>query len=200
MEIKKKLLKSLIWTDNDILYMVSHHVLAYFWVIVFTVITVTIAFFSYDLLKFISWTFASWTVWIFWIVIYIYILLNFLDIYFDAIVVTEDSIIVYKWFGLFKSTTDVLEFHAIESVFFDQEWIVNVLFNNGNIFLKRTSESNVFQDVHNPAKIVDKINTIIKSKKVDHEEDVEEEKKDEDSDFKLFIEAMAEIIKDYKNK
>jgi len=50
-----------------------------------------------------------------------YFILNFLDIYLDSIVVTSDSVVIYKWYGLFKSTTDVLEFHAVESVFYEQE-------------------------------------------------------------------------------
>ena len=197
MEIKKKILKSIIWTDDDILYVASHHVLAYFKVIVITIVIVTITFFSYGFLQMLSWTFASWVAWILWIIIYMYFILNFLDIYLDSIVVTSDSVVIYKWYGLFKSTTDVLEFHAVESVFYEQEWVLNVLFNNGNLFIRRATHTNVFNNIHNPSNIVDNINKIIQE--AEFWENKEEDKKD-DSDFNVFIEAMAEIIRDYKNK
>ena len=204
MEIKKKILKSIIWTDDDILYLASHHVLAYFWVIVITIVMNTITFFSYVFLKMLSWTFATWVAWILWIIIYIYFFLIFLDIYLDTIVLTSNSIIIYKWYGLFKSTTDVLEFHAVESVFYEQEWVLNVLFNNGNLFIRRTTHTNVFNNIHNPSHVVENINKIIqeteswKNKEEDKEEDKDENK--DNNDFDVFVEAMSEIIRDYKNK
>jgi len=47
-------------------------------------------------------------------------LLNFLDIYLDSIAVSPTSLIIYKWYGLFKNTTDVLDLSAVESVFAEQ--------------------------------------------------------------------------------
>lgn len=200
MSIKIRLLKSLIWTSDDILYISSHHVLAYFWIIVITFLLITIVFFSFNFFKVFSLTFASWFAWLSWILIYIYFILNFLDIYLDVLAVTNNSVIIYKWFWLFKSTTDVLEFDAIESVFYEQEWVINVLFDNWDIFLRRASHSNVFNDVHNPSKVVDNINRIIRSSEEKEEKEEENDNIHENDDFKLFVEAMAEIIKEYKKK
>ena len=200
MEIKKKILKSIIWTDDDILYIASHHVFAYFWVIVVTIVMITITFFSYSFLKILSLTFATWVAWILWVIIYMYFILNFLDIYLDSIVVTSDSITIYKWYGLFKSTTDVIEFDAIESVFYEQEWIINVLFDDGDLFIRRAMHTNVFNSIHNPSHVVENINKIKQeAKSWETKEETKEENKN-NSDFDVFVEAMSEIIRDYKNK
>ncbi len=200
MEIKKKILKSVIWTDDDILYMASHHVLAYFWTIATTLIMLAIAFFLYDAFSYLNTVFATWLAWIVWVMIYLYFFFRFIDTYLDAILVTQHSIIIYKWYGIFKFTTDVVEFSAIESVYSDQEWILNFLFNNWDVFIRRAMYTNVFNNVHNPWNISDNINKIIRSVEVKPKEHLEEDTKDNDSDFNIFMEAMAEIIRDYKNK
>lgn len=200
MEIKKKILKLVIWTDDDILYIVSHHLLAYFWTIVTTLIMLAIAFFLYYVFSYLNTVFATWLAWIAWALIYLYFFFRFIDIYLDAIVITQNSIIIYKWYWIFKSTTDVIEFSAVESVYSDQEWVLNFLFNNWNIFIRRAMYTNVFNNVHNPWNISDNINKIIKSIESNKEKENNNEEKKDDSDFNLFVEAMAEIIRDYKNK
>jgi len=158
-----------------------------------------IAFFLYIWLKIFSVSFASLTAWILWTLIYFYFILNFLDIYLDAIVVTKNVVIIYQWYGLFKNATDSISFGAIESVFSKQDWIINKIFNNGDIFLRRAWHTNVFNNVGNSWIIATNINKLLLSFNENlwnNKEDV----KTEDSDFKVFIEAMAEIIKDYKNK
>ena len=59
---------------------------------------IIILFFLYKFLAVYFPTFASYFVGILGIWLYVYFLLNFFDLYLDAIVVTPSTLIIYKWF------------------------------------------------------------------------------------------------------
>jgi hypothetical protein len=98
MDIKEKILKKLIDTDEDFVYIVSHHPIVYAPVMIISLIGIIILFFLYKFLSVYFPTFASYFVGILGIWLYIYFLLNFFDLYLDAIVVTQSTLIIYKWF------------------------------------------------------------------------------------------------------
>lgn len=194
-------MKFILWSDYNIVYIASHHVLAYFWVITISLWAIIITFFSYKVISNISSDFAMRLCGWIWVALYFYFLFHFLDVYLDSIIITDDSMIIYKWYWLFRATTDVIEFHAIESVYSDQSWFLNFIFNDWDIYIRRSIHTNIFYNVSNPQSTVEKINSTIKSlsSTSEQEEELEPDKND-DSDFGVFIEAMAEIIRDYKAK
>lgn len=195
MDIKAKILKRIAGIQEDIIYMISHHILTYLSVIIMSILGIIILFFLYQIISIFSNNLASYVVWVLGILLYFYFLLNFLDIYLDAVIVTNSSVIIYKWYGIFKSTSDVLFLEAIESVYADQEWIIDTLFNKGDIVLRRAGHENKFDSVYNPNDVAAKLNNILNSVSKESEEDSEGESKEDD--FKLFVEAMAEVIKEY---
>ena len=193
MDIKAKILKRIAWIDEDIIYMISHHLLTYFPVIIMSLLGIVILFFLYQIISVFSVNLASYLVGFLGILLYFYFLFEFLDIYLDAVIVTPTSVIIYKWYGIFKSTSDVLFLEAIESVYAEQEWIIDTLFNKWDIVIRRAWHENKFDSVYNPNDVAAKLNNIINSVNKEEEEEVEEEQ----DDFKLFVEAMAEVIKEY---
>ena len=177
--------------------MVAHHVLSYFGIMMTTLGLLIILFFLYLLISVFSLSLASFFIGILGIILYFYFLLHFFDIYLDAVIVTENTIIIFQWYDLFKTTTDVIALHAIESVYADQKGLIDTLFNKGDIVFRRAGHENVFDSVYNPVEIANKINAIINS--LHKEEEVEKDEEEEvQDDFKIFVEAMAEVIKEYK--
>lgn len=207
MDIKKNLIKRLIKTDDDILFIVSHHFISYFYTMVILFIGITILFFLYKFIDIFSNFFASYIVWILWVILYFKFLLDFLDIYLDSVVVTNKSFILYKWFWLLRSTIDIIEFNAIESVYSDQNGLIDTIFDKWDLVVRRAGFENVFEDIENPWKAVSKLNELLYSLRwwelvweKEQEENNKSEVKGEKWELDIFMQAMEEVIKEYKNK
>jgi len=207
MDIKKNLIKRLIKTDDDILFIVSHHFISYFYTMVILFIGITILFFLYKFISIFSSIFATYIVWILWVILYFKFLLNFFDIYLDSVVITNKSFILYKWFWLLRSTIDIIEFNAIESVYSDQNWLIDTIFNRWDLVVRRAGFENIFEDIENPWQAVSKLNELLYSLRwweleweVEQKESNENEVKDEKWELDIFMQAMEEVIKEYKNR
>jgi len=196
MDIKVNILKKIAGVDEEIKYMISHHILTYFWLMVISFIGLIILFFLYKLIYIFDEQLAQIVIWILWVLLYVYFVLQFFDIYLDAVIVTDRSIVIYKWYWLFKTTSDVISLSAIESVYADQTGLIDTLFNKWNIVFRRAGHENFFDDVYNPQDAANKINLLLST--LEKEEELEEP--EPEWDFQMFVEAMAEVIKEYKNK
>jgi len=204
MDIKKNILRKLIKTDEDMIYIVSHHYIAYFWTITILLIGIVIVFSLYKLIWIFSQNIASLVAWILWIIVYINFILNFFDVYLDAVVITNRSLIIYKWYWLLKNSIDVIANHAVESVYSDQNGMIDTIFNKWDLFIKTARDKTIFRWVMDSWEVANDINKIIfsltnKNEEVEWEEILEfEEKKWWDLD--IFMKAMEEVIKEYKSK
>jgi len=196
MDIKANILKKIAGVDEEIKYMISHHILTYFWLMIISFIGLIILFFLYKLIYIFDEELAKLSIWILWILLYVYFVLQFFDIYLDAVIVTDRSIIIYKWYGLFKTTSDIISLSAIESVYAKQNGLIDTLFNKWDIVFRRAGFSNVFDSVYNPQDAANKINLLLSTIKKEEEEPEPEP----EWDFQMFVEAMAEVIKEYKGK
>ena len=198
MDIKKNILKKITGVDEDIHYMISHHMVAYLGVIIMSVIGIVILFFLYKLICMFSIFFAVWVVGVLWVILYVYIIFEFIDIYLDAILITSSSIIIYKWYWVLKTTTDIIALHAVESVYSGQSGLIDTVFNRWDIVIRRAWHENIFDSVYSPGEVANNINQVID--KFSKTEQVEEENEEQEDNFQIFVEAMAEVIKEYKWK
>jgi len=195
MDIKVNILKKIAGIDEDIKYIISHHILTYFWLMIMSFIGIIILFFLYRLIAVFDVSLAQISIWILGLLLYVYFVLNFLDIYLDAVLITDKSVIIYKWYWLFKTSADVIALHAIESVYAKQNGIIDTLFNKWDIVFRRAGHENYFDEVYNPQDAANKINYMLSTLEKEEEEEPEQE-----WDFQMFVEAMAEVIKEYKNR
>ena len=198
MDIKENILKKIVGIDEEIKFIISHHMLTYLGLMIISFLGIIILFFLYKFIYVFDHNLASYICWILWVILFIYFVLNFVDIYLDAVMITERSLVIYKWYGLFKTSADVMSLEAVESVYAKQEWLINTVFNNWDIVFRRAWHENFFDDVYNPQEAANKINyilTLLREKEEEKEPEPEPE-----PDFKVFVEAMAEVIKEYKNK
>jgi hypothetical protein len=60
MDIKKNILRKLIKTDEDMIYVVSHHYIAYLPTITVLIISIVIVFSLYKIISIFSLQIASW--------------------------------------------------------------------------------------------------------------------------------------------
>ncbi len=202
MDIKKNILRKLIKTDEDMIYIVSHHYIAYFSTITVLFISIVIVFSLYKLISIFSLQIASWVAWILWIIVYTNFMLNFFDVYLDAVVITNRSLIIYEWYWLLKNSIDVIANHAVESAYSEQNWIIDTIFKKWDLVIKTASDETVFKDISSPAEVSNDINKIIFSI-IEKDEEKESEKIWEYEekkwwDLDIFMKAMEEVIREYK--
>jgi len=174
MDIKVNILKKIAGIDEDIKYIISHHILTYFWLMIMSFIGIIILFFLYRLIAVFDVSLAQISIWILGLLLYVYFVLNFLDIYLDAVLITDKSIIIYKWYWLFKTSADVIALHAIESVYANQNGIIDTLFNKWDIVFRRAGHENYFDEVYNPQDAANKINYMLSTLEKEEEEEPEQ--------------------------
>lgn len=141
----------------------------------FTLITLLFCF-----IYFIPWKLIWLTVALCVIVLLIWIkpatmiIKYYLDYYMDFSIVTPQSFIRYDQTWFFKRTSKVIDLIHVRSVSVEKTWIINSLFNNGNIVvLSEWSDNSVsdsksdagkiiFRYVKDPEKYWDRIQRMLK--------------------------------------
>ncbi|MBT5016137.1 hypothetical protein HN748_04765 [Candidatus Peregrinibacteria bacterium] len=79
-----------------------------------------------------------WIVWASWGGIgALYMLLFYLDWYFDAILVTNQTIIDLEWTGIFKRSSSRVEYHTIEGVAYEVNGFWATVLNYGDLAIDR---------------------------------------------------------------
>ncbi len=196
MNLKVNILSKLIETDEDIVYIVWRHWWAYKWIILKTIIFTFWIFLLYYTLYFISPHIAIIVAWTLWLMSYLLINIEFFDVYLDNVLFTPSNIITFKWFGLFNNTMDTIDFHSVESLYQEQHWFIDLFLDKWTLIIRRQWHENIFENIPHAGRTVRELNWIMK-KYSSWKGSLEEETPIKD-DFWLFVEAMWEIMREYK--
>jgi len=89
---------------------------------------------------------------IFYLSIFLFFYVQFLDFYLDVWVVTNDRIIDMEQFGLFTRTTTELDLFRIQDITAEIHGLFPTMFNYGNLHIKTASANTdiVFRNIPNP--------------------------------------------------
>jgi len=89
---------------------------------------------------------------VFYLSIYLFFYVQFLDFYLDVWVVTNDRIIDMEQFGLFTRTTTELDLFRIQDITAEIRGLFPTVFNYGNLYIKTASANTdiVFRNIPNP--------------------------------------------------
>ncbi|HOQ78631.1 MAG TPA: hypothetical protein PLW94_00120 [Candidatus Absconditabacterales bacterium] len=131
--------------------------------------------------------------------VFIKFCINFLNMYLDALVMTETGIVVYLREGLLEYKTEVFDRDKIETILHTQKGLRDKLFFRGDITIKLNyGISFPFENIPNPKKQADKIQHLkayFSYKKDENSSSVNEEK-----GVDILVEALGEVVKDYIDK
>jgi hypothetical protein len=119
-----------------------------------------------------------------------------MDLYLDSLVLTDQGISLFFWEGLFKYSNELLERQSIEAVYDEQDGLLDILLNKGDVKIKRAEEEYIFDEVPAPSKV----SALIISVKDEILSQEQEEEEPELDKFELLVEALGEIIKEYYGK
>lgn len=195
MSFKTTLLRHYLWWER-IIYVISHDPLSYVWLILLYGILIAGVFFGYKYtVAFVTFPYMNWIFATVGLIIYIRFIIKFMDIYLDSIVLTDRGLIIFMWGGLLKYTSESVQRHSIESVYDQQNGILDVVFNKGDLTIKRQGENYIFKDVSHPKIQADEILKVKDKMLVWLEDDEPVPDK-----FDVLVETLGEVILDYVKK
>jgi hypothetical protein len=198
MSLKKNILKKYIW-DTEILYLIWHSSLEYNRVITIYSILLFVLFWLYWIIKHYVLevpSFVNRIFWIIWIIIYWRFIISFMDIYLDAIIITNNWIIMFKWEWFMTYNSETINWNWILSVYENQTWLIDLLLNEWDIKFKTPWSIYTFNNVHDPKYQKEKILKIQKDV-LSWKKEQEEPELDK---FDMLVETLWEVIIDYVKK
>lgn len=136
---------------------------------------------------------------LFWLFVYWKFIIDFMDIYLDAIILTDSWVIIFKWDWLFANKSELLHWESLVAVQDTQLWIMDIVLNKWNLSLKRSWWEYYFDNVSHPTKRASMI--LDMQKKILKERWDKQEEQEEDLDkFDVLVETLWEVILDYVKK
>ena len=139
---------------------------------------------------------VRWLFGIYWLVLYLKFVIDFLDLYLDSIILTKQGVKVFFWDWLLKYSTEIIEWNSVDAVYDKQEGLLDMILNKWSINIKRIDGEYKFEDVYKPSFLSSFIMEI-KDKILGNNQEPEEQPIDK---FELLVEVLWEIIKEYYNK
>ncbi|MEF2175267.1 MAG: hypothetical protein V3575_02245 [Candidatus Absconditabacteria bacterium] len=125
-------------------------------------------------------------------------IIDFMDIYLDAIILTDTGVVLFKWDGLFANKSELLHRESLVAVQDTQMGILDIVLNKGNLIMKRSGGEYSFDNVSHPTKRASMILDMQK-KMLNERGESEEEQPDLDK-FDVLVETLGEVILDYVKK
>lgn len=126
-------------------------------------------------------------------------LIDFLNIYLDAIAITPRGLAVFRWEGVLEYKTEFFERNTIELMSYEQNSIRDRIFAKGDIVISLNYSNNfLFEEIARPKK---RVNTMLMAKHKYNQPDPQEIQDHEQQEkFDVLVETLGEVIQDYMHK
>lgn len=197
--IRKAIIKKNINT-SDIHHVIGHNGSVFFSLIFRYLLILIVLFLVYLLFnnyiqrEYLEWSFA----WL-WLIFFIKFCIDFLNIYLDALVLTDSGITLYLWEGLLEYKTEMFDRDRIETVSHNQKWIWDKVFMRWDVLIRLEHGIDFpFENISYPKKQAAKI-LQLKDKFI-LRSDLKEDALSDNRKFDILVEALGEVVKDYIDK
>ncbi len=135
-----------------------------------------------------------------WLFLLARFIINFLNLYLDAIVLTPTGIAIFRREWLLEYKTEFFERNKIELISFEQNSLLDKIFLKGDIIISldyNTSFS--FENISNPKKRVSEIMIAKHTNQAPPSFEAEPNEQDKEK-FDMLVETLGEVIQDYMTK
>lgn len=199
MFLKEKVILNTLW-DVNIKYIIWHDIFSYMKMLIKYFFFIVIILFSY---RFINDYFVVDLSFVFWsigLLIYWMYIVSFLDIYLDSVVLTDKWIYIYVRDWFLDQNTEYISWNSIQSVYDEQNWILDLVFNKWNIKIKRQDEIYIFNNVDKPWDVTNKIISIKDDILTKNAQEEQEEEEENPNNFDTLVETLWEVISQHVSK
>ncbi|MBS8121562.1 hypothetical protein [Candidatus Vampirococcus lugosii] len=186
--------------DVNIKYIIGHDIFSYMKMLIKYFFFIIIILFSY---RFINDYFVIDLSFVFGsigLLIYGMYIVSFLDIYLDSVVLTDKGIYIYVRDGFLDQNTEYISWNSIQSVYDEQNGILDLVFNKGNIKIKRQDEIYIFNNVDKPGDVTNKIISIKDDILTKNAQEEQEEEEENPNNFDTLVETLGEVISQHVSK
>ena len=148
-----------------------------------------------------SHSYRSWVFAIIGIYFFVKFVIKFLDLYLDALILSEKWITLFMWEWIWDYKTDVFERDKIEMVSFNQNSIRDKIFGKWDINIKLEHWVDFpFENISWPKKQVWRIMRMKDHFQWQKREKDLKEMEWEETKFNILVEALGEVVKEYMEK
>lgn len=189
-------------SETDIKYIVWHSSWAYFKGAGIAMLLLFFLYLAYALLnkshpaEYRKVIFA-----ILWLIVFLKWIIDFLDVYLDCLILTQNSLTLFLREGLLEYKTEVFFRNKLSSLSWNQKGIWDKVFLKWDlVFTLEHDLSVAFQEVYMPQKWLTRI-TLLKQTFLDKEkENLEKDLAEDQENFWVLVEAMWEVVREYLGK
>jgi len=108
--------------------------------------------------RYITWPYLDWIFGILGIGFFIRYIIDFLNLYLDGLIMTDQGITLFMWEGLFDHKTDFFERSKIEAISYNQNSFRDKIFARGDLIIRLDHGVEYpFENVNFPQKQAEKI-------------------------------------------
>ncbi|MCX6823757.1 MAG: hypothetical protein NT085_01400 [candidate division SR1 bacterium] len=197
--LRKQIMKKYVHVD-DIFHVIGHNASVFINLTLRTLIFLLVLYVLFVVLdKYIIWPYLPRFFGILGIGFFVKYIIDFLNIYLDGLILSENGITMFMREGLFDYKTDFFERDKIETVSHNQNSFWDKLFGKGDLLIKlEHGVEYPFENINSPQKQADKILKL----KAQYELGAPAEKSNAITDEKMAIiaEALSEVVKEYMDK
>ncbi len=205
--MRKYVLNRYVSTSWDV-KIIGHHGSIHMGIFLSSLFIIILLWVIHSILRYvIDWgntTIINWIIWCIAAIFYIRFIVQFLNKYLDALVISSEGISIFEWEEFLSYKLQKIDWDSIESIthlqhsLYDKilwKWTLKITIDHGVIF--------TFHDIYQPNRIADilreyKHNYGINSQ---HNNNLMEPTTNESWEkFEILVETLGEVIKDYMNK
>ncbi|MFZ2151435.1 MAG: PH domain-containing protein [Candidatus Absconditicoccaceae bacterium] len=199
--LRKEIIKQYVDVDN------IHHVIGHNGSILIREVLKTLLFLFVLYLIYLGisqysdWTYWSWLFAGIGIYFFIKFVINFLNLYLDALILSDRGITLFMREGIWDYKTDIFERDKIETISFNQNSLIDKIFGKGDIIIKLEHGVDFpFDNISGPKRQVGKIMRM-KDYFVGQKKDQDlKDLKGEENKFNILVEALGEVVQEYMEK
>lgn len=151
--------------------------------------------------SYVTWQFLPWIFGAIWIGFFVKFILDFLNLYLDALVLSSNGITLFMRDGINKYKTDFFERSKIQMVSHTQNSARDKIFAKGDIVIRLEHDIEFpFENVSSPSKQVAKILHLKDKHHASKKSDTEKTSKLDTDKMAILTEALSEVVKEYLDK
>lgn len=141
--------------------------------------------------------------WLLWVWLLLKYVVDFLNNYLDALIVTEHGIVVFRREWILEYKTEMFEWEKIELISHEQKSFLDKLFFKWDIVISLDYNTAFkFENISNPQKAVSVI--LMKKHRFQQDDDIVDEswwwEWPHSEKFDVLVETLGEVIQDYMKK
>ena len=149
--------------------------------------------------RYIFWEYLTWIFSFAWLIVFAKFCIDFLNIYLDALVMTENWVVLYLWEWLLEYKTESFDRERIETISHNQNGIRDKVFFMWDIMIRLEHGVEFpFEKVSYPKKQAAKILQL--KNRFSYKKDDIVEVENDDKKFDILVEALWEVVKEYIDK